>query len=443
VATKATGERLVRPQAVAERIDAHGRLTRTRGHRAGWDATFSAPKGVSLTALVGGDDGVRTAHAASVAVALDALQEHVQARLGGALAPDTTRNWAAARFEHDSARPVHGYAAPQLHTHVVVFNLTETADGRIRPLQPRELFRSQAFATAVYRSELAHRLVGLGYEIERGGSGQPEIRGYSAAYLEASSPRRQQIAAHLLAHGRGGAAAAEIAAHHTRDAKVPFSAAAVLRQHRTLAEAFGDQPRQVRQAAYARGRRPPEVPGRAAAEAVAYSVARNFERHAVVSDRAILCDALDRSQRTATLMAVREAVAGAERRGELITVQVTSHRTDHVLTTQTMLALEGEAVARMQAGQRRSAPIDVSRTEADRHPHLNVGQAHALREIVESRDQILGLDGVAGAGKTTLLAAFRPTRNGRGLPSGASPRPRVRPSSCRTPASPLRRCKRI
>ena len=28
-------------------------------HRAGWDATFSAPKSVSLTALVGGDDRVR------------------------------------------------------------------------------------------------------------------------------------------------------------------------------------------------------------------------------------------------------------------------------------------------------------------------------------------------------------------------------------------------
>ena len=32
-------------------------------------------------------------------------------------------------FEHDSARPVDGYAAPQLHTHVVVFNVTRTAYG--------------------------------------------------------------------------------------------------------------------------------------------------------------------------------------------------------------------------------------------------------------------------------------------------------------------------
>ena len=39
-------------------------------HRAGWDAAFSAPKSVSLTALVGGDDRVREAHRESVRAAL-------------------------------------------------------------------------------------------------------------------------------------------------------------------------------------------------------------------------------------------------------------------------------------------------------------------------------------------------------------------------------------
>jgi conjugative relaxase-like TrwC/TraI family protein len=92
---------------------------------------------------------------------------------------------------------VNGYAAPQLHTHAVIFNVTETADGRIRPPQPREMYRSQQYATAVYRSELAARLRELGYEIERGRSGQPEIRGYTREYVEASSPRRQQIEEYL------------------------------------------------------------------------------------------------------------------------------------------------------------------------------------------------------------------------------------------------------
>jgi conjugative relaxase-like TrwC/TraI family protein len=75
---------------------------------------------------------------------------------------EATGNWVAARFEHDSARPVAGYAAPQLHTHVVVFKSTRPEAGEIRPVQPRELYKTQQFATAVYRAELAIRLRGLG-----------------------------------------------------------------------------------------------------------------------------------------------------------------------------------------------------------------------------------------------------------------------------------------
>src|SRR5260370_24045861 len=51
------------------------------------------------------------------------------------------------------------------------------------------------------------------YEIERGASGQPEIHGYTPDYLEASSPRRQQIEARLEQEGRRGAAAPPVAAH--------------------------------------------------------------------------------------------------------------------------------------------------------------------------------------------------------------------------------------
>ncbi len=73
--------------------------------------------------------------------------------------------FAAATFEHDTARPVDGYAAPQLHTHAVIFNVTERDNGQTRALQPHEIFVSQRYVTAVYRSELALRLEKLGYEI--------------------------------------------------------------------------------------------------------------------------------------------------------------------------------------------------------------------------------------------------------------------------------------
>src|SRR5579872_6075496 len=187
-----TEEQLVRHQVSRTYEGKFGKEVISAEHRAGWDATFSAPKSVSLTALVGGDDRVRQVHRDCVRAALQELERYTQARIGNVHEPETTGRFIAATFEHDTARPVDGYAAPQLHTHAVIFNVTECQDGQTRSLQPHELFVSQRFATAVYRSELALRLQKLGYELERGKHGQPEIRGYTKEYLEASSPRREQ-----------------------------------------------------------------------------------------------------------------------------------------------------------------------------------------------------------------------------------------------------------
>src|SRR6202166_4651799 len=153
-----TEEQLVRHQVSRTYDGKFGKEVTSAEHRAGWDATFSAPKSVSLTALVGGDDRVREAHRESVRVALQELERYTQARIGNVHAPETTGKFIAATFEHDTARPVEGYAAPQLHTHAVIFNVTERdieAQDRIkngrqtRALQPQELFASQRYATSV------------------------------------------------------------------------------------------------------------------------------------------------------------------------------------------------------------------------------------------------------------------------------------------------------
>jgi len=213
-------------------------------HRAGWDGTISAPKSVSITALVGGDDRVREAHRESVRVALGELEQFTQARIGNVHKPETTGKFVAATFEHDTARPVDGYAAPQLHTHAVIFNVTERDGGPgklTRSVQSHELYAAQKYVTAVYRSELATRLQGLGYQLERGEYGQPEIRGYTKEYLEASSLRREQIQDYKREQGLDGSSAAQIAAHRTRDRKELLSPEEVLQRHRDLAAQYGHQ----------------------------------------------------------------------------------------------------------------------------------------------------------------------------------------------------------
>src|SRR5438876_1570597 len=247
-----TGEQLVRHRLAHEYKDENGKTVTSMEHRAGWDATFSAPKSVSLTALVGGDHRIRAAHRESVRIALDELERYTQARIGGNHPAETTGKFIVAKFEHDSARPVNGYAAPQLHTHAVIFNITERENGESRALQPRSLFQSQQFATAIYQSELTYRVRQLGYEIERGHSGAPEIKGYTQEYLDASSPRSQQIREHLEKIGHSSKEAAEIAAHATRDRKEILSPREVLEAHRQLAAEFGNQPNAVVRAAHER-----------------------------------------------------------------------------------------------------------------------------------------------------------------------------------------------
>ncbi len=413
-----TEAQLVRHQVARTYQGKDGREITSVEHRAGWDATFSAPKSVSITALVGGDERVREAHRESVRAALTELERYTQARIGNVHAPETTGKFVAATFEHDTARPVDGYAAPQLHTHAVIFNVTERDNGQTRALQPHEIFIAQRFITAVYRSELASRLEALGYEIERGKHGQPEIKGYTKEYLEASSPRREQIKDHLREQGIDGAGAAQIAAYHTRDGKELLSQEEVLRRHHELAAQFGHQADRVVAQARAHEKyqmREPEMP---AQRAVTWARDRVFERSAVEDRRVILETALARGMGETTFASIQREFERRIKTGEFREV---SHRgTNPQFTTTEMIRLEREIMARMLEGNRRGFgdPMLVSpqiriRTE-DRHPELSAAQRQAVDDVLISREKIVGLDGVAGAGKTTTLSVIREAAKAEG-----------------------------
>jgi ATP-dependent exoDNAse (exonuclease V) alpha subunit len=381
-----TGEQLVRHQTVREYENGRGEMVRSMEHRAGWDATFSAPKSVSLTALVGGDDRVREVHRESVTVALNEMERYVQARIGGNI--------------------------PALHTHAVVFNITETADGNMRALQPQELYKTQQYATAVYRSELATRLQGMGYEIEHGEHGQPEIKGYSREYMEASSPRRQQIKDHLAEHGRTGPEAAEIAAHHTRGNKQNLSHDEVRAQHQAMATAHGDQPQGVVLAA---AQRPavelaPEGSLTAAADGMSYARERGMEREAVTDERSLMRDALKHTMGEARLPEIRAEFGRRVEASELIEVSHREGAAGRTFTTREMQGYERELIDRMKLSQgNREVLVDgnVRQWAMEQHPHLSMSQRNAVDTVLTSRDQMMALEGVAGAGKTTSLTAVR------------------------------------
>jgi conjugative relaxase-like TrwC/TraI family protein len=414
-----TGEQLVRQRASYEYQDAEGKTIKTMEHRAGWDATFSAPKSVSLTALVGGDERVREAHRESVRVALDQLEHYTQARIGGNHPPETTGKFIAAKFEHDTARPVDGYVAPQLHTHAVVFNVTERDNGQPRAIQPHSLFASQQFATAIYQSELTYKLRQLGYEITTGRSGAPEIKGYTQEYLDASSPRSQQIRDYLERTGRSGKEAAEIAAHSTRDRKEIHTPGEVMAAHRKLAADFGHQADAVVRAARERSQHQ-EKPVNSldrVRESLTFSRDKNFEREAVVDERALIRDGLRRGMGEITHAQVRANLDARLASGEFQIVDRNQSIPGRQYTTAKTISAEQEILRRMHEGQNQLGPV-LSRPQAiavaDEHSHLNRAQKTVVEDVLSSADRIQGLQGFAGAGKTTTLAAIRSAAESHG-----------------------------
>src|ERR1035441_712133 len=409
-----TGEQLVKHRKAQEYTTADGTTVKPVEHRAGWDATFSAPKSVSLTALVGGDDRVRSAHREAVTIALTELERYTQARIGGNNPAETTGKFIAAKFEHDTARPVDGYAAPQLHTHAVIFNMTERPDGSTRAIQPQSYFDSQQIATAVYQSELTFRLRNLGYQIEAGKSGAPDIKGYTPEYLEASSPRRQQIEEAVARSGFSGPEAAQIAAHNTRDKKDILSSSEVLAAHRKIANEFGNQADRVvaearERAATLQQNQMPDSRVRAQ-EAVSFAKDRGFEREAVTDERAIMRDALRRGMGDLTYSQVRDNFDQRHGSGEFKIAPGQKHETGRQFTTRETIAAELATIGHMQRGQNTIEPImpkQAATAHATTREFLNPAQRRAIEEVLTSRDRVHGLQGLAGTGKTTTLEAIR------------------------------------
>lgn len=92
-------------------------------HRPGYDLTFSAPKSVSMMAMLGGDKRLIEAHNQAVDFAVRQVEALASTRVmtDGQSETVLTGNLVMALFNHDTSRD----QEPQLHTHAVVANVTQ------------------------------------------------------------------------------------------------------------------------------------------------------------------------------------------------------------------------------------------------------------------------------------------------------------------------------
>jgi hypothetical protein len=122
----------------------------------------------------------------------------------------------AAAFRHRTSRA----GDPQLHTDVLVANMTRAADGHWRSLDGRRLYAYGKTAGYLYearlRGELTRRL-GVAWTEPR--NGIADLEGVPREVIRAFSRRRAEIEQELVRLGRATAGAAQIAALETRRRK--------------------------------------------------------------------------------------------------------------------------------------------------------------------------------------------------------------------------------
>jgi conjugative relaxase-like TrwC/TraI family protein len=425
-----SGKQLVDHVQSKKFINKYGKEVETSEHRAGWDATFSAPKSISILAYMSQDPELKKAiwraHIESARFALKEMEKYACARMGNGKW-EQSGNLIASLHHHERSRPGEetGYAAPEIHTHAVVMNMTKGPDGEIHAMQEREFFKSQAYLTAIYRTRLAEEMQKLGVALHVDlKTGAPEVAGISREYIDAASPRREEvrrkageIKQRLEAEGHAvmdGAGLKQAAAKLNRKTK-KYDPEEMARRDAELEQQFNGQAREAAAAARECG---PIVQSaqeieRRAKESAGYGIEHVMEREAVGDFRTVMTKALKRNLTLTTYDAVLTEMKDREESGELVELnrrermtERTSDAAIHLERRNVRAALEGkETQERMAEGEQARELIE--QISYRQGIQLNQDQGLAVRKLLENRDRIVALQGRAGAGKTTAMRVFR------------------------------------
>jgi len=413
------GERVERPGFMALMRGEHpadGSVLRTMtasSKVAAIDLTFSAPKSVSVLFAVAGNgvsDALVEAHERAVAAAIGYLEREACFTRRGRGGVERLRGegFIAAAYRHRLSRA----ADPQLHTHVVVANLTRVG-GKFTALDAHALFEHKSAAGAVYRAalraEVRKRLPWVSWS--RASRGLFEIDGVPLAVLRHFSQRRAEIeerAAKLVGGGAGRLSRERmqgiaLATRRPKDESVDGAGWREDARARSAEHGFG--PRELR----ALRSRPPRQPARASLKAVVSRLSgptgltanhNTFARpHALAEIAGEFTDGIrigDLERATDTYLAdssVRPLDGDRAR-----------------FTTEDLLRCERailDGAARRQGGQVAIVPhAIVSGVLGRSQPELNADQTAAVRTIATSGNGLDTVQALAGTGKTTMMRAL-------------------------------------
>ncbi|HEU5243379.1 MAG TPA: MobF family relaxase [Gaiellaceae bacterium] len=380
----------------------------------GYDLVFSSPKSVSLLHALTDDERVRReiseAHEKAWQSALGYLEREacIVRRGKGGTIREHGDGFVAAAFRHRTSRA----QDPHLHTHVVVANMTRTADGECRALDGEAILKIYRLATGyLYEAHLRHELSRrLGVEWTDPVKGMGELRGVPDEAIRAFSTRRLSLVEHMEAFGTEGFTASRVAALATREAKEQIDLPRLREEWKARAAEHGLGRRELEAL---RRHRP---------------VARNRVELEQLAAGLLGREGITEKQTAFTTPELVRAVAGALPAGasvdevleladelsrfpgiELVEAQEAPGRPAR-FTTRELLAVEREAIELALAGRNVPLPAPDRQSLAEAlmstRYKLTGEQRMLVHEAACRSDRIVCVVGVAGSGKTLALRAL-------------------------------------
>ena len=365
------------------------------GRRAGYDATFNAPKSVSIQTFIGGDERLLVAHETAVNEALGELEAAACHQDGQGINKRyvTSGQIAAAVFRHGESRALD----PHLHSHAFVFNVTRSDSNpdRLLALESSNIFERTKYLTEVYRNALAREVQRLGYVIERRPNGF-ELAGISSDLLERFSKRAQQRDTAVSARE------AELGRELTRDeiavlvrenrAEKQYELTPAEVRQRQLAQVNDSELQQLR--ALKTGSCPVAAPESVGLpDAIARVAEHVFERKTVVAEHEFIAEVIRQTYGQHPLPDLQRA----------ITQNPALLHAQGQVSTQAALDLELTLVGKLNAGVG-AYDVELGYAKLDALSRLSQEQQDAVRKILSSFDRVSVLRGRAGTGKTHALA---------------------------------------
>ncbi len=392
--------------------------TNVKGRRLYFDATVSAPKSVSVMAITMGDTRLIEAHNEATREALKELENYTQTRVrkGGENTIRKTHNFLTASVTHTTSRA----NDPQLHSHNLIFNVTwDDIEQKFKALEAYEIYNNVEYFTEMYRNKLAEKVIALGYSIERAKHGW-ELKGVSKEICDLFSKRSAVIkeAEMALEKARGRPISNQeraILTEQTRQKKSKNLTLEKAVEHQK-SELTKDQLRGLDNILTITKMKHQELdafrsklnkkvdptsksvrePNEQEKEAVKFALSHVFERQSVTTKNEIISLALKSNYGKLEQKNLEKVLA----------------QTDGLIWNKekgTIGTIEGLAKEYFICGfinENKGKTAGFGEVPEDRLTGLRPDQKQALKEIYESKDKIMLLEGGAGTGKSHLLKAL-------------------------------------